>query len=84
MPRYCRTKAKEFSDNELVSRSYETVCDFLLPWFGIDPGSDDEESWLVWIWKGVIVIFDPNSCWFQIFVLLLCTLIAFSLGIYIR
>nr|XP_002128552.1 uncharacterized protein LOC100181668 [Ciona intestinalis] len=85
MPRYCKVKAREFSENDVASKAYENGCETIIPYLGIDPGSDDDDgSWIGFIWETVKVALDPNSCWFQVFVLFLATGIAFMLGVYIR
>ena len=85
MPRYCKVKSRDFSENDVVSKVYENGCETIIPYLGIDPGSDDDdESWLGWIWQGAQIILDPTSCWFQVFILFLAVGIAFVLGVYIR
>nr|CAB3262671.1 uncharacterized protein LOC100181668 [Phallusia mammillata] len=85
MPRYCKVKAQDFSENDIVSKTYESGCEFIIPYLGIDPGSDDEDgSILEWLGNALVLLLDPNSCWFQVFILLATTLVAFALGIYIR
>ena len=81
MPRYCRVKAEAFSDKEGLQNAYKTVCESVIPILGIDPGSDDEEeSWLIWAQDFLAVLLDPNSCFFQVFILFIVAAISFMLG----
>lgn len=85
MPRYCRVKAEEFSENQALSGPYQSICESIIPYLGIDPGSNDEEGSLVdFIWELASIIFDPTSCWFQIFVLVSVSVLSFLLGVYLR
>ena len=83
MPRFCKVKGKQFSEIEIVSKIYEDLCEKVIPYLGIDPGTEPR-SWFYSPLYFIEELFNPFSYWFQIFVLLLCTIIAFMLGVYVR
>lgn len=85
MPRYCRVKAEEFSGSQVIAGPYQSTCETIGGWLGWDLGSDDEEGSIFdFLWEVAAVIFDPNSCWFQIFVLISVSVLSFLLGVYLR
>jgi len=83
MPKFCKVKASEFSDYEIVTNLYENICEFAIPRLGIDPGVE-KTPWFNPVWEAFDSFTDPYSCWFQILILLFATTAAFLLGVYVR
>ena len=83
MPRFCRVKARQISEDEIISKLLENVCESVIPWLGIDPGMD-QVPWFSAPWNAISSFTNLSSCWFQAITLLLATTAAFMLGVYIR
>ena len=80
MPKYCKAKAEAFSDNYMIAVGYEKVCDMMIAFLGMDPGSDSVISTNYFGLK----TFAVTPCGFQVLILLATLIVAFILGVYVR
>ena len=83
MPKYCKRQARDFSDNEMISGMYASVCEVVIPFFGIDAGSDDFEYFYIF-YDSFAGMLDPDSCAFQVVLFFAACVLAFMIGVYIR
>lgn len=85
MPRLCRVKADNFaSTGGGLHSAYYSSCEVIGGLLGWEMGSDDDDTWFAFFVNIAMAVLDPNSCWFQMFIVFTAAGIAFFIGAYMR
>ena len=79
MPKFCRVRGQNFSDNYIIASLYEHVCENVITYFGINPGKEIDSPFDFISW-----LYGFNFCGPQVIILSVMLTAAFVLGIYVK